>query len=359
MGWAMSTPADELLKEASVLVVIGPGGVGKTTLAAALGARAAKQFERRVLVVTVDPARRLADALGTTGQAEESVLVPVGGAGRLWTLMVDMSMSWDRLVTRHAPSPDVRDDLLENRLYRALTEKFVQSHDYIALDRLVELVDDDTYDLVVIDTPPSIHALGVLDAPDHMISFFGSRLLTWLTAPYRNRLVRTAAAPFLSIAERLLGGAFLAEVADFFWLFSQLQPAFVRRAEQVKATLASPATRYIVVQTPEDQPALRAAELGTALRHRGLEPAMVLVNRSPDAAITDLRTDPRVEAITDHSLREAVRAVAADSTAEDSIDRSVWSNVPIQAVSRRPTGPRNVAELISLLSNAPDRDPLE
>lgn len=355
----MTTPADALLQEATVLVVVGPGGVGKTTLAAALGARAAKEFERRVLVVTVDPARRLADALGTTGQAEEAVLVPVGGDGRLWTLMVDMSMSWDRLVTRHAPSSGVRDDLLGNRLYRALTEKFVQSHDYIALDRLVELVDDDTYDLVVIDTPPSTHALGVLDAPDHMINFFGSRLLTWLTAPYRNRLVRAAAAPFLSIAERLLGGAFLAEVADFFWLFSQLQPAFVRRAEQVKATLASPATRYIVAQTPEKQPSLRAAQLGVALRERGLEPAMVLVNRSPDPAVTQLRTDPRIDAITDDSLRTAVLAVVADPTAEDAIDRSVWSDVPVQAVARRTTGPQNVAELISLLSDPTDRDPLE
>lgn len=351
-------PLDELLRDASVLIVVGPGGVGKTTLAAALGVRAAGEFGRRVLVVTVDPARRLAGVLGTEGLAEEAVLVPVGGDGRLWTLMVDMGMSWDRLVTRHAPDDETRDALLDNRLYRALTEKFVQSHDYIALDRLVDLAEDETYDLVVIDTPPSVHAIGVIDAPDRMIDFFGSRLLTWLTAPYRSRLVRTAAAPFLSLAERLLGGAFLNEIADFFWLFSQLQPAFVERAEQVKRALASSETRYLVVQTPEPQPARRAAQLGDALRERGHEPAMVLVNRAPSKAVASLLGDHVVDDIEDDSLRAAVLEVVRQPTAESSVDHNRWGELPVHAVPRQPTGPQTIPELISLLSDGTERDPL-
>jgi anion-transporting ArsA/GET3 family ATPase len=124
----------------------------------------------------------LAEALGVSRLTEEPVLVPVGdGAGRLWVLMVDMAKSWDELVVGHAPDPDVSSRLLENALYRTLTRRFVQSHDYIALDHLVTLADQDRYDLVIVDTPPSGHALDLLDAPGRMIEFFESRLLRWLT----------------------------------------------------------------------------------------------------------------------------------------------------------------------------------
>ncbi|MFT7599950.1 MAG: anion-transporting ArsA/GET3 family ATPase [Acidimicrobiales bacterium] len=321
-------PADELLATASVLVVIGPGGVGKTTLAAALAARAAKVHGRRALVVTVDPARRLADALGTTDLAEEAVLVPTGSEpGRLWALMVDMGQSWDRLVDRHAPDSETRQQLLNNRLYRMLTQKFTQSHDYIALDRLVDLAEQDEYDLLVIDTPPSGHALGVLDAPDRMIDFFGSRLLTWLTAPYRNRLVRTAATPFLAVAERLLGGPFLDEIAEFFWLFSGLQPGFAQRARAVKARLADPATSYVIVQTTQPQQADRAKELGRAIETRGFSPALVLVNRTPDnrVAIVD---QAEIDEIQDPELRLAVERLVADAK----LPATDWGPIPIQSV---------------------------
>lgn len=272
-----------VLAEASVLVVVGPGGVGKTTLSAALAAKAAADHDRRALVVTVDPARRLAQAMGVADLTEEPVRIPTGGhAGKLWALMVDMSKSWDELVHRHAPDDTTRDSLLGNRLYQALTRRFAQSHDYIALDHLVDLVDDDRFDLVVVDTPPSVHAIDILDAPDRMIEFFGSRLLRWLTAPYRSRVVNATAKPFLSIAERLLGGEFLAEVTEFFWRFSTLQPDFVRRANLVKARMANPSTRYVVVRTLEEGPASQAAMLGDELARRGHEASLWISNRVLD-----------------------------------------------------------------------------
>jgi anion-transporting ArsA/GET3 family ATPase len=328
MAASPSEPVDGLLASATVLVVIGPGGVGKTTLAAALGARAVVSHQRRVLVVTVDPARRLAEALGIREVAEEPILVPAGpGAGRLWALMVDMARSWDRLVHRHAPDAKTESSLLENPLYRTLTTRFVQSHDYIALDRLADLVDDDRYDLVIIDTPPSTHALGVLDAPDRMIDFFGSRLSTWLTAPYRNRLVRASASPFLAVAERLLGGPFLAQIADFFWLLSALQPDFVRRAKQVNVVLNAPDTRYVMVHTPEPLPAQRAIELAASLAERGFVPSLVLVNRSPDPILAAV-TDAEVEQIDDERVREAVAAVLREARRE----MPDWGDIPIQKV---------------------------
>lgn len=344
-----SVPAvDALLVDSSVLVVIGPGGVGKTTMAAALAARAAQVHGRRALVVTVDPARRLAEALGIGDMAEDAVLVPVGSdTGRLWALMVDMGQSWDRLVTRHAPDDETRDQLLANRLYRSLTEKFVQSHDYIALDRLVDLTAQDSYDLVVIDTPPSVHALGVLDAPDRMIEFFGSRFLTWLTAPYRNRLVRAAAAPFLAVAERLLGGPFLAEVAEFFWHFSRLQPDFVRRAREVKRTLDDPNTRYVIVQTTEPRPAARAKELGRALETRGFEPSLVLVNRAPDPSIAQLE-EHEIATVVDPTLRAGIRALGGgDRNSIDDDDLTPHHRVPMSR-----TAIDSVSGLVDLLGGS-------
>ena len=282
-----ASPVDELLATAEVILIVGPGGVGKTTTAAALGARAAIHHQRRVQVITIDPARRLAQALGVEELMDEEVLVPTEG-GRFWASMVNMSSSWDRLVERHAPNDQVRDDLLKNSLYRSLTTRFVQSHDYIALDHLVDQSDDDRFDLIIIDTPPSIHALDVLDAPAKMQDFFGSRLLTWLTAPYRSRLSQIAAAPFLSVAERLLGGPFLGDIADFFWLFSQLQDSFVERTQLVQERLLAPSTRYVVVQTPEPGPAAQAQMLVEELQRRSHQPSLCVVNRSLPAEVANL-----------------------------------------------------------------------
>ncbi len=315
---------DVLLADADVLIVVGPGGVGKTTLAAALAARAALRHGRRALVVTVDPARRLADALGVGSIAEEPMPVDLGpdAVGAMWAVMVDMEQSWDRLVRRHAPDTATRDGLFDNQLYQTLTTQFVQSHDYIALDRLVDLADQDDYDLVVIDTPPSVHALDVLDAPDRMLDFFGSRLLTWLTAPYRTRLVRLAAKPFLAIAERLLGGPFLAQIAEFFWLFSSLQPGFARRARQVKKRLSDPSTGYVVVQTPEAVPRQRGLELAAELRDRNHPPAITLVNRALDPAIQTL-SDDDIAGVKSRTLRSAIGELRTSAVAEATAPETV------------------------------------
>ncbi len=299
------------------MVVVGPGGVGKTTMAAAMAARAALVHGRRCLVVTVDPARRLAEAMGIAELREEPVLVPLpsgrGGRspGRLWALMVDMAQSWDRLVDRHAPDEETKEALLTNRLYQTLTRRFAQSHDYIALDHLVDLVEEDEYELIIIDTPPSVHAMDVLDAPDRMIEFFGSRLLRWLTAPYRSKLVMVTAKPFLAVAERLLGGEFLAEVTEFFWRFSSLQPDFVRRANVVKARMQDPSTHYVIVRTLEDGPAAQAAMLDAELGHRGHRPSLWLSNRvvSDASSSKTAKLDPKLTQalaeLEDQSLAQA------------------------------------------------------
>ncbi len=336
-------PVDELLATAEVIVIVGPGGVGKTTTAAALGARAAIHHDRRVQVITIDPARRLAQALGVDELMEEEILVPTP-TGRFWASMVNMSRSWDRLVERHAPTDQVRDDLLANPLYRSLTTRFVQSHDYIALDHLVDQADDDRFDLVIIDTPPSVHALDVLDAPAKMEDFFGSRLLTWLTAPYRSRLSQIAAAPFLSVAERLLGGPFLADIADFFWLFSQLQKSFAARTRLVQERLFAPTTKYVVVQTPEAGPAEQAGILVAELQRRAHQPSFCVINRALPSTVAQLSSrdlglvkDPELRKRVDDLIRRAQNAARGPN------------GLAVVEVPDSPTALNSVVELADLV----------
>lgn len=339
----MNSPVDQLLSSAEVLLIVGPGGVGKTTTAAALGARAALHHDRRVQVITIDPARRLAEALGVDELIEEEILVPTD-SGRFWASMVDMGRSWDRLIERHAPNAQVRDDLLANPLYRSLTTRFVQSHDYIALDHLVDQADDDRFDLIIIDTPPSVHALDVLDAPDKMADFFGSRLLTWLTAGYRSRISQVAAAPFLSVAERLLGGPFLADISDFFWLFSQLQPSFAKRTGVVQERLSAPSTKYVIVQTPEAGPAAQAVELAQELADRMHTPSLSVINRATPLSVGAI-TDSELNSIDSTKLRKAVEQLKQRGNTPG----SGLASVPTVLVPETPTALDSVEELAKLL----------
>ena len=186
---------EQLLAGREVVVVCGPGGVGKTTMAASSALLAAQHVGGRVLVLTVDPARRLAsalglDALGNTEVQVDPALLAAGGSqprGELWAAQLDTKESWDGLVRRHAPDAATRDAILANSLYENVTGTFVQSHDYIAMERLHELHASGRYDLIIVDTPPSRNAIDFLDAPERMAEFFSSRLLRWLTVPYRSR----------------------------------------------------------------------------------------------------------------------------------------------------------------------------
>ena len=248
-GSASAGTLEQLLASKEIVVTCGSGGVGKTTTAAALAAMAAAQLGGKVLVVTVDPARRLATALGLEqfGNVEKRVadklFVDAGmePRGELWAAMLDTKQSWDDLIRTHAPDAETRDAILANPLYQNVTSKFVQSHDYIAMERLYEIHSSGRYDLIVVDTPPTRNALDFLEAPERMADFFSSRLLRWLIAPYRSRLYNAASRPFYSIADRILGSQFLGDIAEFFILFQTMYDGFVERAEAVHAHPRGPA----------------------------------------------------------------------------------------------------------------------
>lgn len=277
--------ASELVGTSSLLVVCGSGGVGKTTMAAAIGTALAVERDARVLVLTVDPARRLADALGLTGIGNEAVAVDVaahGGRGSLHVAMIDTKVSWDALIARHAPTPEVRDRVLANPLYRNLTERFVHSHDYIAMERLYAEHTSGDYDLIVVDTPPSRNALDVLDAPRRMREFFGSRLLKLLTTATSTGVLSLASRPFFQVADRILGQRFLSDISEFFTLLRSMEAGFVTRASEVEATLRDKRTAFVVVTTLETAPLYEAQYLIAELAQRSYSLRATVANRVID-----------------------------------------------------------------------------
>ena len=275
----------DLLDTKEMVVVCGSGGTGKTTVAAALGVQAATRLGGRVLVLTVDPARRLADALGLAGALGNTpVRVDVPGA-ELWMAMLDTKAGWDELIRRHAPDPALRERVLANPLYRNITGRFVNSHDYIAMEQLHELHASGQYDLVIIDTPPSRNALDLLDAPGRMREFFGSALLKWLTVPYRSRLFNVATKPFNQIADRILGSRFLQDIAEFFVLFRTMEAGFVQRATEVERLLVDDRTTFVVVSTLDPAPAREARFLAEELRRRSMPLGAMVLNRTLPAEV--------------------------------------------------------------------------
>ena len=277
----------DVLQHGRLVVVCGSGGVGKTTMSASLGAFAAHAYQRRVLVLTVDPARRLADALGLESFGNAVVEVDpqllmcdgVAPAGSMYAAMIDTKASWDELIARCAPNAEVREKVLTNKLYKNLTERFVHSHDYIAMERLYEAQQSSNYDLVIVDTPPSRNALDVLDAPKRMKEFFASRLLRLLTSQAQSRLFSFAAKPFCIVADRILGARFLSDITEFFTLFRTMEEGFVARANEVEAVLKHQDTSFIVVTTLEPAPLRESNFLIDELRNRSFRLSSVIANR--------------------------------------------------------------------------------
>jgi len=282
-----SVTIEQLCAAKEILVSTGSGGVGKTTTAAAIGAQAAVSMGAKVLVLTVDPAKRLANAMGLQSFGNVETRVPteafreigVHPEGELWAAMLDTKQSWDDLIARHAPDARTRNEILANPLYQNITGKFVQSHDYVAMERLYEIHSSGRYDLIVVDTPPTRNAVDFLDAPERMADFFSSRLLRWIIAPYRSKVVGFASKPFYSVADRILGTQFLQDIAEFFILFQSMYDGFVERADAVQHLLASPGTTFVVVSTLEAAPAREARYFLDLLGDRDLHVGALVLNK--------------------------------------------------------------------------------
>ncbi|MEQ1698687.1 MAG: ArsA-related P-loop ATPase, partial [Ilumatobacteraceae bacterium] len=290
--------------------------------AAALGAQAAAVLGGRVLVLTVDPARRLATALGvgsfgnTAVQVAPQAFLDSGAEcrGELWVQMLDTKAGWDDLIRRHAPDANLRETVLANPLYRNITGRFVNSHDYLAMEQLYDLHASGRYDLVVIDTPPSRNALDLLDAPGRMREFFGSRLLKWLTVPYRSRLFTMASKPFYQVADRILGSRFLQDIAEFFILFQTMEAGFVSRAKEVERLLTDDGTAFVVVTTLEAAPAREARFMAEELQRRHMPLGAMVLNRTLPAEVRQPAATKAAKSLTMVGLDDELMAELAEET---------------------------------------------
>jgi anion-transporting ArsA/GET3 family ATPase len=273
----------DVVDGAHLLVTCGPGGVGKTTCAAAL-ALAAARAGRKVVVVTVDPARRLADSLGMEAHTNEPVEVagatdgaPTPG-GSLWALMLDAEATFDQLVRSEAGDSERADSILRNPVYRSITGALAGSQEYMAIERLHQLHATGEYDLVVVDTPPSRHALDLLEAPQRLTSFLGHPVYRTLTAPTRAfaRVANAASSAFLWTVRRLAGPSIVEDTLAFFRAISGMEEGLRRRAAEVAALLHDERTAFVVVSSPRAEAVAESTFLLDAL-HRGEFPVGAVV----------------------------------------------------------------------------------
>lgn len=269
-----------------LIICVGAGGVGKTTIAAALAIAAARRG-RRTAVITVDPARRLKDALGLDALVHEPRAVPLGdGAARLDALALDTKRTFDRLIERVAPSRAAAQRIFDNRLYQELSSELGGSSEYMAMEKLHELLGLGHYDLVVVDTPPSADARDLLGAPLRLTELLASQALQFLRAPAsiftgstESGLALATLRAVLRALERWTGMGLLGEVADFAGSFEQLLDGFRGRATAIAAALRAPDTSFTIVTTPEPNTVAATLAFDAELATAGYPVAGVIANR--------------------------------------------------------------------------------
>ncbi len=308
-----------------LLICLGPGGVGKTTVSAALALSAALAG-RQVDVMTVDPAPRLLDALGLDSAATSTPREVsldrftasadrrrrMRGAGRLRALRLDSKGTFDALVARHAPSPAAADAIMQNRIYRNLSQALAGVGDYMAIERLLELADEPATDLVVLDTPPAREALDFLDAPRRLLELLNSRAVTLLGGGMRRGLgmVDFAARAVLAAFDRLTGLRLLKDVQAFVQNFDGMYAGFAERAARAQRLLTDKNAAVIVITTAEAERIGQARDFLAALHKSGIEPRAAIVNRTLPAAIVS--SAEIAQAPFSPALRRKLALAAAD-----------------------------------------------
>jgi anion-transporting ArsA/GET3 family ATPase len=277
----------ELARRSGVVVCCGPGGVGKTTIAAALAVRGAAEG-RRAVVVTVDPARRLADALGLATLPDTPHLIEGDWPGELSALMLDPKSTFDALVTRYAPRPHQAEAILNNSFYRNIAGALSGTQEYMAMEKLYELHAEGQFDLIVVDTPPTRNALDFVNAPRRIIRFLDNRLFRLLMLPGRVglRAVNVAAQTFLRNVSGAVGNQVVADAIAFFQAFDGMEDGFRDRAQGVRDLMADPQTAFVLVASARRDAVVEAEFFSEKLSEAGIPVQGLVVNRMQPRFVT-------------------------------------------------------------------------
>ena len=282
----VDTPMRTLVTTSKLVVCVGSGGVGKTTTAAAIAIAAAREG-KRAAVLTIDPARRLAQALGVEkmGNTPRPLTPDVVAPGTCDAMMLETAECFDDLIARLVNDEVRRDRLLNNRLYQVVARHLGGTHEYMAVEKLFSLTSSGDYDIVVLDTPPSVNALDFLDAPKRLSSFFSEKVTKFfikrdadkkgLIARLRDRAGELA----VGILGKALGETFMEDVRDFATAFQGLFSAFRERGEAIEAMLEDPKTTFVVVTGADPVRVAEAVEFADTLTRIGVKPRAYIVNR--------------------------------------------------------------------------------
>jgi anion-transporting ArsA/GET3 family ATPase len=271
---------DRCVDEAGIIVTAGSGGVGKTTVAAVLALEGARRG-RRSVVVTIDPAKRLADALGLEGLTNQPSKIDGDWPGELWALMLDTKSTFDDLVMKHATDPAQASRILGNRFYRNISGALSGTQEYMAMEKLYGLHEESNFDLVVVDTPPTRHALDFIDAPRRLTRFLDHRLYRVLMAPTKGfmKAANVAAHAFVRTVSRVVGAEVIDDAITFFTAFSGMEQGFKARAQTVYELLASPTTAFVLVTAPGRDTVEEGEYFAAQLDEAGISVRALIVNR--------------------------------------------------------------------------------
>ncbi len=282
-----------LVEGRSIIVCCGAGGVGKTTTAAAFALEAARAG-RNACVVTIDPARRLANSLGVDHLANTATPISGDWPGGLHALMLDPKRTFDDLVHRYAETPEKAEAILGNRIYSNLTSSLSGTQEYMAMEKLHELVEEGGYDLVVVDTPPSRNALDFLEAPRRLNNFLSNRLFRALMLPTRAglRMIGVAAQALLRTLSKVAGAEIVRDAVTFFQMFDGMEEGFQARADRVDQLLRAPTTAFVLVASPRADSVDEAVHFAGKLTEHGMSTTALVMNRvQPRFASAEVRAE--------------------------------------------------------------------
>jgi anion-transporting ArsA/GET3 family ATPase len=347
---------DALLGDHSIRIVVccGSGGVGKTTTAAALALRAAEEHGRRTVVLTIDPARRLAQSLGLTELDNAPRQVPgvKGDGGELHAMMLDMKRTFDDVVAAHT-DPKRAEEIYVNPFYQAMSSTFSGTQEYMAMEKLGQLRVTDEWDLIVVDTPPSRSALDFLDAPARLGRFLDGRMLRLLVAPARTggrsvfSLVTASFGLFSKLMDKILGAQLITDLSGFVGALDSMFGGFRERAEHTYRVLQAPETAFLVVAVPEPDAIREADYFAGRLEHDQMPLAGLVLNRVHEVAAPMISVARAAQASVDLNDSNPVAAevflVHAElmTRAEGEVDVAqrftrVHPDVPIATVAAQP-----------------------
>lgn len=318
------------LESSNVVITVGSGGVGKTTVAAALALRAAMEGQGS-LVCTIDPARRLGNALGlqALGNAETEIsaatFAQAGLSPRapMRAMMLDMKSAWDELIERRAP-PEKRERILNNRFYHSLSTALAGSQEYVAMEKLWELRTQRNYPLIVLDTPPTTHALDFLDAPNRLLDFLDNDSSRWLLTPalaagqFGLKLFNLGGSYIAKTISRFTGTETLQQLADFMLNISGMNEGFHERAQQTRALLEANTTSFVLVTAPMPERLDEAIYFHTVLQQNKMRVAAIVVNRVHPSVPATVREEvahlpPVLRARFDQTLNEREHLARQDA----------------------------------------------